>query len=192
MDRNDRTDGHDRHGRHDRDATGIGPYAHERDSLVGLSTLPSWTVSDGDPDIRGWDVRTIAGRQLGSVNDLLIDAKAGEAVLLDVDLAGTERHTFVPLRVVEIDRTRQIVLMDSADLPDATLGPSERAAARATDAAASGSVRLPRGDREVAVDRTPLADEPPPPDNRSMGGGEAPTGRQRAERRRIDRMSTDL
>ena len=59
MDRNDRTD------REARDAAGVGPYARERESLVAMSTLKSWTVSEGEPDIRGWDVRTVGGRQLG-------------------------------------------------------------------------------------------------------------------------------
>src|SRR5437016_3341062 len=101
-----------------RDAAGIGPYAREREQLVSMSTLESWTVSDGEPDIRGWEVRTVAGRQLGSVSDLLIDQAAGEVVLLDVDLPGTDQHTFVPIRVVQIDRAKRVILMDSADMPD--------------------------------------------------------------------------
>ena len=73
-----------RNERETRDLAGVGPYARERERLVALSTLDSWKVSDGDPDIRGWEVRTVNNRQLGTVNDLLIDPDAGEAVLLDV------------------------------------------------------------------------------------------------------------
>jgi hypothetical protein len=72
--------------RHVRDAAGVGPYAKERERLVSLSSLDSWKVSEGDPDIRGWEVRTVSGRQLGVVSDLLIDSDAGEVVMLDVDL----------------------------------------------------------------------------------------------------------
>src|SRR4051812_44907441 len=104
MDRNDRTA---------RDAAGVGPYARERESLTPLNSLDSWTVSEGEPDIRGWEVRTVSGRQLGAVADLLVDADAGEVVLLDVDLPSSDRHTFVPIRVVQIDRARRVVLMDS-------------------------------------------------------------------------------
>src|SRR4051812_33372128 len=103
--------------RSERDAAGVGPYAREREALAALSTLESWKVSEGEPDIRGWEVRTVSGRQLGSVTDLLVDVDAGEVVLLDIDLPGTDRHTFVPIRVVEIDRARRVVLMDSADIP---------------------------------------------------------------------------
>ena len=69
-----------------------------------MSTLEPWTVSPGEPDIRGWEVRTVTGRQLGTVSDLLVDRAKGEVVLLDVDLPGTDRHTFVPIRIVQIDR----------------------------------------------------------------------------------------
>src|SRR5437868_10519859 len=144
---------HDRDGR---DAAGVGPYARERESLTALSSLDSWKVSDGDPDIRGWEVRTVSGRQLGAVADLLIDADAGEVVLLDVDLPGTDRHTFVPIRVVQIDRARRIVLMDSADLPSSDAPRADRATRpgrRAADIVNAGSVRYPRTEREVLVER---------------------------------------
>lgn len=166
--------------RQGRDAAGIGPYARERESLTALSSLDSWKVSDGDPDIRGWDVRTVSGRQLGCVSDLLIDADAGEVVLLDIDLPGTDRHTFVPIRVVEIDRTRRIILMDSADIPESDLVRTERTPTGESRAADAGVVRYPATDREVIADRAPLADVDPS------------TERRRADRRRIDRLSTDL
>ena len=36
--------------------------------------------------------------------------------LLDVDLAGSDEHALVPIRVAEVDRDRRIVRVDSADL----------------------------------------------------------------------------
>ena len=172
--------------RHGRDAAGIGPYARERERLVALSTLGSWKVSDGEPDIRGWEVRTVSGRQLGSVHDLLVDPDAGEVVLVDVDLPGSDRHTFVPIRVVQIDRGRRILLMDSADLPESDLAQSDRAIRTDRRAGDVGTVRYPAMDREVIADRPPLADQP-------LTTSEALSAeRRRRERRRIDRMSTDL
>ena len=149
--------------RHDRDAAGVGPYARERERLTSLASLGSWKVSEGDADVRGWEIRTVSGRQLGSVADLLIDADAGEVVMLDVDLPGTDRHTFVPIRVVQIDRAKRVILMDSADLPD-------------PDAQIS--------DREIVATRPALADAPPRDD--------VIAERRLGERRRIDRLSTDL
>jgi hypothetical protein len=183
MERNDR-DG--------RDAAGIGPYARERETLTPLSALESWTVSDGEPDIRGWEVRTVSGRQLGSVADLLIDQAAGEVVLLDIDLPGTDRHTYVPIRVAALDRTRRIVLMDSADIPSGgtTRGPARRADdGRPTT---SGTVRYPVADREVDPGHGGLADAAPPPPKRTAATVEPSSERRYADRRRIDRISTDL
>jgi hypothetical protein len=173
MERNDR-DG--------RDAAGVGPYARERESLTALSSLGAWKVSEGEPDIRGWEIKTVSSRQLGTVADLLIDADAGEVVMIDVDLPGSDRHTFVPIRVVQIDRARRVVLMDSADLPDSDLvrggGGTGGAIRRDSDAR---TVTYPRSDREVIADRAQLADVPP-----------ATERRQLPDRRKIDRMSTEL
>src|SRR4051812_11659379 len=102
-----------------RDAAGIGPYARDAERLVRLSDLGKWDVAEGEPDIRGWEVRTIGGRELGKVKELLVDPDAGEVVMLDVDLTGSDRHAQVPLRIVEIDRARRLVRMDSADLTPA-------------------------------------------------------------------------
>ena len=182
-----------RNDRETRDAAGVGPYARERERLVALSTLDSWKVSDGDPDIRGWEVQTVNNRQLGTVNDLLIDPDAGEAVLLDVDLPGSARHTFVPIRVVQIDRERRVILMDSADLPTVDVERTDVPAVgrRASDVVPAQTVRYPRTDREVVVQRPALADAPPREvvDSSRLDAAEE---RRRAERRRIERVSTDL
>lgn len=182
--------------RNGRDAAGVGPYARERENLVALSTLGSWKVSEGEPDIRSWEVRTVSGRQLGTVHDLLIDPNAGEVVMLDVDLPGTDSHTFVPIRVVQIDRTRRVILMDSADLPesDLTRGTPDVVASEPRDARI---VRYPETDREVSMERPRVADdvvvredELPPRGASSIDTSAAE--RRRAERRRIDRLSTDI
>ncbi|HJQ21869.1 MAG TPA: PRC-barrel domain-containing protein [Gemmatimonadaceae bacterium] len=101
-----------------RDAAGIGPYARERERLVPLSDLHGWNVTGDDVDIRSWEVKTLSGRVLGAVRDLLVDPDAGEVVMLDVDLTGTDRHAYVPIRVVEIDRTHRVVRADSGDFEE--------------------------------------------------------------------------
>ena len=101
-----------------RDAAGIGPYARERERLVPLGDMRGWNVIDGEADIRSWEVKTLSGKVLGSVRELLIDPNAGEVVMLDVDLAGSDRHAYVPIRVVEIDRARRVVRADSGDLEE--------------------------------------------------------------------------
>lgn len=177
---------HDREGR---DAAGVGPYARERENLVPMSTLASWTVTEGEPDIRGWDVRTVSGRQLGSVADLLVDEAAGEVVMLDIDLPGTDRHTFVPIRVVQIDRTRRIVLMDSADFPDDGTSRGTKALPGDRSSETVGTVGYPAIDREVEMVRPTSADDVAFVD-RAIDTAAA--DRRRNERRRIERVSTDI
>lgn len=98
------------------DAAGVGPYARERERLVPLGELRGWNVVDGEADIRSWEVKTVSGKVLGTVRELLVDPRAGEAVMLDVDVAGTDERALVPLRIVEIDRVKRVVRADSADL----------------------------------------------------------------------------
>jgi len=110
--------------RMDRDQAGIGPHAAAAVDLVPLRQLEGVRVVEGDADVRGWDVCTINGAKVGTVDDLLVDRARGEVVMLDVDLAGSSRHVLAPLRAAQIDRTRRIVLIDSADLN----GPADVAA----------------------------------------------------------------
>lgn len=175
--------------RHGRDAAGVGPYAREREKLVPLRSLDSWSVSDGEPDIRSWEIRTVSGRQLGTVSDLLIDPDANEVVMLDVDLPGRQAHTFVPIRIVQIDRARRIVLMDSADLTIPESAAADLATPVVADATTPRTIRYPNYDREVPVDRPVAADAAPPSEAMPP---DSSLERRRAERRRIDRLSTDI
>jgi hypothetical protein len=142
------------------DAAGIGPYARERERLVPLSDLRGWNVMDGEADIRSWEVKTISGKVLGSVRELLVDPKAGEAVMIDVDLAGTDRHAYVPLRVVELDRARRLVRADSGDLEVVHAGGEERSA-RYTEEELSTrrDVRYADATGERVVERRPIVEE---------------------------------
>jgi sporulation protein YlmC with PRC-barrel domain len=119
MSRNDRE-----HLNRAQDQAGIGPHAAAAVDLVSIRELDGVRIVDGDADVRGWDVCTINGAKVGVVHDLLVDRARGEVVMLDVDLAGSNRHTLAPLRAAQIDRVRRIVLLDSADLT----GPADVAA----------------------------------------------------------------
>ena len=160
-----------------------------------MSSLDSWRVAEGEPDIRGWEVQTVSNRQLGTVSDLLIDASAGEVVLIDIDLPGSDKHALVPIRVVQIDRARRVILMDSADLPDVEASRAKESTPTGRRTADVGTVRYPRTDREVMVQRSPVADthigrEPRiSPDDVTASASDE---RRRSERRQIHRISTDI
>jgi PRC-barrel domain protein len=153
-----------------RDAAGIGPYARDAERLVPLSELGRWDVAEGEPDIRGWEVRTVGGRELGKVKELLVDPDAQEVVMLDVDLTGSDRRAQVPLRIVEIDRARRLVRMDSADLTPA----EQEAVAEADDKdqpirdrvarertwSDTGRVKYAsKADEERVIERRPIVEE---------------------------------
>ena len=148
-----------------RDAAGVGPYARDAERLVRLSELGHWDVAEGEPDIRGWEVRTVGGRELGKIKELLVDPDAGEVVMMDIDLTGSDRHAMVPLRIVEIDRARRVVRMDSADLtPEERAavaeGHGDRAITRERSWSDTGRVKyVGRGDDEVVVERRPIVEE---------------------------------
>ena len=141
-------------GRGRADAAGVGPYVRKGVRLVRLSELGKYTVADGEPDIRGWEVRTISGRQLGEVAELLVDTDAGEVVMLDINVANSDRHSFAPVRAAMIDRTARVIRLDTGDLQDDDLPSLANDAAGEEDARQFGE-RYERayGDRGWSADR---------------------------------------
>lgn len=144
------------------DAAGVGPYARERERLVPMSELRGWNVKDGESDIRSWEVRTLSGKVLGSVRDLLIDREEGEVVMIDVDIAGSDRHGYLPLRVVEIDRTRRVVRADSGDLEEYETASETARFAEEEAEPVKREVRYATRDSETperVVERRPIIEE---------------------------------
>ena len=107
-----------------RDAAGVGPHVRSGTRLVPLGELDRIRIAEGEPDIRGWEISMLSGTVIGRITDLLVDPDAGEVVMLDVDLAGTDRHSYAPIRAAQIDRARRRVIIDSAELHDMNDVPS--------------------------------------------------------------------
>ncbi len=61
------------------DTTAAGQLAH-------LDDLDDFTIAEGEPDIRGWDVRGADGTKVGTVEDLLIDTAAMKVRYIEVKL----------------------------------------------------------------------------------------------------------
>jgi sporulation protein YlmC with PRC-barrel domain len=94
-----------------RDEAGVGPDPSDARRLNAMRELRDYKLVDGEPDIRGWNVYTATGRELGEVEDLLVDTDLGEVVMLDIDLKRDDRHTLAPIKAAWIDRdTRRVVL----------------------------------------------------------------------------------
>lgn len=113
-----------------RDQAGVGPDPElaRRHGLIPMREMDGFTIADGEPDIRGWDVRTLSGREIGEIEDLLVDRERGEVVMIEVEMRESGVHAEVPIRSVQLDRERKVVIVDSGDLearPDQR--PRERA-----------------------------------------------------------------
>jgi sporulation protein YlmC with PRC-barrel domain len=98
------------------DVAGVGPDPAMANRLHRLSESHHFRVASGEPDIRGWEVRTLTGTHLGQVEDLLIDPHRGEVVMLDVDINNSPDRVNLPIRSVQLDRDRRVVIVDSADM----------------------------------------------------------------------------
>ena len=73
-------------------------------------------IVDGDPDIRGWDVRNNNGRKIGEVEELIVDAKEKKVRYMVVDLDDNElklnhKKVLVPIGLAELDRKDDDVLI---------------------------------------------------------------------------------
>ncbi|MEO5510327.1 MAG: PRC-barrel domain-containing protein [Longimicrobiales bacterium] len=98
-----------------RDAAGIGPEPR-RSGLHKMSGLKGFRVAKGEPDIRGWEVRTLNGRDVGEVDDLLVDPESGEVVFMEVAMNNSDRRIELALRHAQLDRDKKHVIVDSADV----------------------------------------------------------------------------
>ena len=107
-----------------RDEAGVGPNPSDARRLVPLKDLGNYKIVDGEPDIRGWNVFASTGRELGVIEELLVDTDLGEVVMVDVDLKRDDRHTTAPIKAAWIDREhRRVVLNTSMFDVDATPRP---------------------------------------------------------------------
>jgi hypothetical protein len=99
-----------------RDEAGVGPNPQDARRLVPMRDLRDYKVVDGEPDIRGWNVWTATGRELGEIEDLLVDTDLGEVVMVDIDLRRDDRHTLAPIKAAWIDRENRRVVLNTSML----------------------------------------------------------------------------
>ena len=111
---------------HDSDRAGVGPVPNRGTRLVSIRDAKDFHIGKGEPDVRGWSVRTLGGRTLGRVDDLLVDTDQGQVVMLEIEVEGSDRHALAPIRAAQLDTSSRTVLLDSADLDSGAELPSYR------------------------------------------------------------------
>ena len=93
------TDQLHRDGMHDERSTGAAT-SHQ---LARLDELDDFEIADGEPDIRGWSVKSADGKEVGTVENLIADPDAMEIRYLEVkvkhELLGTkdDEQVLIPI-----------------------------------------------------------------------------------------------
>lgn len=204
-----------------RDEMNVGPDPRSARHLVPLGELGKFVVADGEPDIRGWVAYTSTGREIGRVDELLVDTDTNEVVMLDIDLRRDDRHTLAPIRAAWVDQATKRVVVDVSEVTTGDEIPALRRGAAMSDADMDdfddryrraygrhlppGEYRVRHGDEELRFgsehDRvTPLpATTPTPADATAVRAAPAPPPPPPAEaergeerrRRYVDRQPVD-
>lgn len=73
-------------------------------------------ISEGEPDIRGWDVRNEAGLKIGEVEELIVDAQQKKVRYMvvdldDKDLKLPDRKVLIPIGLAELHKEDDDVLL---------------------------------------------------------------------------------
>ena len=81
----------------------------------------NFEIVEGEPDIRGWDVRYMNGEKIGSVEELILDTKAKKIRYMVVDLDENElrlehRKIFIPIGFAELDNQQDDVLIPNVSI----------------------------------------------------------------------------
>ena len=81
----------------------------------------NFEIVKDEPDIRGWDVRYKNGEKIGSVEELILDAKANKIRYMIVDLDENElrlehRKILVPIGFAELDNGNDDVLIPNVSV----------------------------------------------------------------------------
>lgn len=90
-------------------------------ALIRLKEMEGYAVSDKDPDVRGWKVISKNGKEVGTIDELIVDQDAMKVRYLDIDLnddfleSGRDRHLLLPIGVAEIDEKDDLVFIPGID-----------------------------------------------------------------------------
>jgi sporulation protein YlmC with PRC-barrel domain len=83
--------------------------------IVPLREAKDFKISQGDPDVRGWNVFGADGERVGTVKEMLVDPAAMKIRYLAVDLLNDlfllkeDRHVLIPIEAVELkERGRDV------------------------------------------------------------------------------------
>ena len=106
--------------------------------LVRLEELKGFQVAEGDPDIRGWEVRTPDDRKIGKVEELIVDPVERRVRYMEVKVDrkalgfDDDRHILIPIGTARLKDDGHDVLIERlpaqglAGVPAYSKGPITR------------------------------------------------------------------
>jgi sporulation protein YlmC with PRC-barrel domain len=93
-------------------------------NLQRFSDMEDVEVSEDDPDVRGWDVVSSDGHDIGEVKDLLVDTSSMKVRCLEVELEGSHfnwndnRRVAIPVDSVSLDEENDDVVIQGMGLAE--------------------------------------------------------------------------
>ncbi len=85
--------------------------------LAHLSEMDNYEIADGEPNIKGWDVRTVNGEKIGDVEDLIVDTALMKVRYIEVKLEKAMamndelRHALIPIGSARLDDDKDDVFI---------------------------------------------------------------------------------
>lgn len=81
----------------------------------------NYEIVDGQPDIRGWDVKDSSGKKLGEVDELIFDVQARKVRYLVLDLEDNEwdleeRDVLIPIGLAELHEKDDDVILRNVSI----------------------------------------------------------------------------
>ena len=100
--------------------------------LVHLADVHDLRVAEGDPDIRGWAVRTAGGEKVGTVKDLIVDTVLMKVRYIEARIdretlnSSGDRYVLIPIGTARLDDAKDDVYLDAAVVDPRSLPPYDR------------------------------------------------------------------
>jgi photosynthetic reaction center H subunit len=85
--------------------------------LARLDELNDFEIADGEPDIRGWTVKTADGEEIGKVDNLIADPVAREVRYLEVKVkhellaTNADEHVIIPIGLARLNDDDDVVML---------------------------------------------------------------------------------
>jgi len=98
----------------------------------------NYEIADGEPDIRGWDVKDTAGKTIGEVDELIFDEQSLKVRYMVVDLDDNDfdldkRHVLIPIGLGELHKSDDDVILPGVTAEQLTALPTYKDNITATD-----------------------------------------------------------